>query len=471
MPQDSLNNALRLLPSVDTLLRTGASEGLREQVGAASLSELARAAVDQLREELIANSRTEIVDNHPGREELLDLAAEKLSEMVARQKRAGLRRVINATGVILHTNLGRAPISAAARRAISEESAGYCTLEYDLDTGERGRRGARVEELLKQVTGAEDALVVNNCAAASLLTLTALASGGETIVSRGELVEIGGDFRVPDVMTQSGARLVEVGTTNRTKVSDFVRSINENTRLIMRVHPSNYRIVGFTSMPALAELAEVAHNSGLPLYEDAGSGALFDLSAVGLSDEPVISKSIADGADVVTFSGDKLLGGPQAGLIVGRTDYVGRMRKHPLFRALRADKLILAALEATLSAYARGTQAEEIPALRMLAATREEIETRAQLLVKKIDGLNAGLTCELIKDHSAIGGGSGPLTHPDTAAIAVMHRNLSPQELESTLRRATPPVIARIKEDRLLLDLRTVASDEEGEIVKALSGL
>jgi L-seryl-tRNA(Ser) seleniumtransferase len=272
-------------------------------------------------------------------------------------------------------------------------------------------------------------------------------------------------------MTQSGARLVEVGTTNRTKVSDFVRSINENTRLIMRVHPSNYRIVGFTSMPALAELAEVAHNSGLPLYEDAGSGALFDLSAVGLSDEPVISKSIADGADVVTFSGDKLLGGPQAGLIVGRTDYVGRMRKHPLFRALRADKLILAALEATLSAYARGAQAEEIPALRMLAATREEIETRAQLLVKKIDGLNAGLTCELIKDHSAIGGGSGPLTHPDTTAIAVTYRNLSPQELESALRRATPPVIARIKEDRLLLDLRTVSPEEEREILAALSDL
>ena len=259
-----------------------------------------------------------------------------------------LRRVINATGVILHTNLGRAPLSDAARRAIAQEAAGYCTLEYDPTTGSRGKRGGYAEELLTQLTGAEAALVVNNCASAALLILTVLARDGETIVSRGELVEIGGDFRVPDVMSNSGTRMVEVGSTNRTRLEDYKRAMNDNTRLIMRVHPSNYRIIGFTDSPELSELASLAHESGLPLYEDAGSGVLSDLSAFGLSDEPIISESIAAGADVVSFSGDKLLGATQAGLIVGRREIIDRLRKHSLYRALRVDKLCLAALEATL---------------------------------------------------------------------------------------------------------------------------
>jgi L-seryl-tRNA(Ser) seleniumtransferase len=381
-----------------------------------------------------------------------------------------VRRVINATGVVLHTNLGRAPLSEAARAAVAREAARYCTIEYDLAEGARGRRGARAEELLAELTGAEDALVVNNCAAAALLVLTALARDGETIVSRGELVEIGGDFRVPDVMAQSGTTMVEVGTTNRTKLSDYERAVTERTRLVLRVHPSNYRIVGFTAAPALAELAELAHRSGLLLYEDAGSGALVDLSPHGLGDEPVIRASVEGGADVVTFSGDKLLGAAQAGLVVGRREVVERLRRHPLYRALRADKLALAALEATLEAYRRGSALTEVPALRMLAATREEIEGRALAFA---DGLRArpeagALGVEVVDGRSAVGGGSAPTTHPPTALVALAHETLSADALEAALRRARPPVVARIVEGRVALDLRTVAEDEVAELLDAV---
>ena len=313
--------------------------------------------------EILAIGQGELTESRENRTRasLLQEAEKRLAETHLDETARALRHVINATGVVLHTNLGRAPLSDAARRAIADQAAGYCNLEYDVMNGERGRRGPRVEDLLASLTGAEAALVVNNCAAAALLVLTTLANDGDTIVSRGELVEIGGDFRVPDVMAQSGTRMIEVGTTNRTRLSDYKKAISETTRLIMRVHASNYRIIGFTKTPTMRELAELAHDQALQLYEDAGSGALLDFTEYGIDGEPVIRRSIEAGADVVSFSGDKLLGGPQAGLLVGRSDIIERMRSHPLYRAVRADKLRIAALEATLDAYARDSFRQRSP--------------------------------------------------------------------------------------------------------------
>jgi L-seryl-tRNA(Ser) seleniumtransferase len=466
MPDQTLTESLRALPSVDALLRTPEATALRASVGAEHLSALARAVTDELRNEIRSGGELK-------REALLAEAARRLALVAAHEQARGLRRVINATGVVLHTNLGRAPLSDAARRAVSQEAAGYCTLEYNIETGARGRRGARAEELLAELTKTEDALVVNNCAAAALLVLSALARGGETIVSRGELVEIGGDFRVPDVMAQSGTSMVEVGTTNRTRLSDYEHAVTERTRLILRVHPSNYRVVGFTATPALDELARLAHQRGLLLYEDAGSGALFDLAPLGLSGEPVINESIARGADVVSFSGDKLLGSSQAGLVVGRREVLERLRRHPLYRALRADKLALAALEATLDAYRRGAAVREVPVLRMLSATRDEIEKRAHAFNQRLRSrLNdSTLDIQIVEGESAVGGGSAPTTHPPTALLALTHATLSASALEERLRRNTPPVIARILDNRVVLDLRTVAEEDETELLDALTSL
>jgi L-seryl-tRNA(Ser) seleniumtransferase len=326
-----LNDNLRHVPSVDQLLRTEAARELREQVGARRATNIARSVLAEIRA-LVRDGSAEATSNG-----LLAEAIQRMEATAQRESQAGIKAVINATGVLLHTNLGRAPLSQAAREAI-DQAARYCSLEYDLESGARGGRGTRVESLLRDLTGAEDALVVNNCAAAALLILKVLAGDGETIVSRGELVEIGGDFRVPDVMASSGTRMVEVGTTNRTHLHDYQRGINTNTRLIMRVHPSNYRIVGFASSPERAELAALAHEAGLPLYEDGGSGQLADLRQYGVIDEPVVREIIESGVDVVSFSGDKLLGSAQAGLIVGKQSIVSRLRKHPLYRALRSDK-------------------------------------------------------------------------------------------------------------------------------------
>jgi L-seryl-tRNA(Ser) seleniumtransferase len=467
-------NSLRALPSIDALVRAAEASDLRGRTSRARLVTLARMISEELRVEMRARHDDDASSNGDhSRESLLADALARLARAVECEESAGLCRVINATGVVLHTNLGRAPLSEAARHAISEEAAGYCALEYDLATGVRGRRGARVEALLAELTGAEDALVVNNCAAAALLVLTALARGGETIVSRGELVEIGGDFRVPDVMAQSGTRMVEVGTTNRTKLSDYARAITGETRMILRVHPSNYRVVGFTSQPSLAELAGLAHESDLPLYEDAGSGALFDLAPHGLNGEPVISESIRAGADVVTFSGDKLLGASQAGLVVGRRALVESCRAHPLYRALRADKLCLAALEATLDSYRRGTALKEVPTLAALAATQAEIKRRARSFLRRARArLNDGVfSFEIIVGHSAVGGGSAPTTHPPTVLVALAHARLSASALDSELRHARPPVVARIVADRLVIDLRTVAPTEETELIETLTAL
>ena len=458
--------SLRGIPSVDQLLRSDAAVQLREAIGTQRLTAIVREITDQMRAQIELGAL-----GGRSKEALLAEGIQQLQKAGAREALGGIRRVINATGVILHTNLGRAPLSVAARTAVAKEAAGYCTLEYDLSTGERGKRGGRAEELLVQLTGAEAALIVNNCASAALLILTVLAHDGETIVSRGELVEIGGDFRVPDVMSNSGTRMIEVGTTNRTRLEDYRQAINENTRLLMRVHPSNYRIVGFTTSPDLATLSSLAHEAGLFLYEDAGSGAIADLTRYGLGDEPIISDSLAAGADVVTFSGDKLLGGPQAGLIVGRSDIIERLRSNSLYRALRADKLCLAALEATLNAHRRGAL-DEIPTFHMLSLSAEAIETRARNLIQRLEEAGpSGLKAKMIEGHSAVGGGSGPNVHPLTALIALNHETLTANEIENRLRRATPPVISRIADGCVLLDLRTIDISDESDLVAALKSL
>ncbi len=394
-------------------------------------------------------------------------AERRLVDLHASQKATGLRRVINATGVILHTNLGRAPLSEAACQAMNVAS-GYCTLEYDIATGGRGRRGGRAEDLLVDLTGAEAALVVNNCAAAALLALSTFARDGETIVSRGELVEIGGDFRVPDVMAQSGTRMIEVGTTNRTRSSDYRKAITESTRLVMRVHTSNYRIVGFTKTPTLAELAELAHANRLLLYEDAGSGALVDLNQFGIEGEPLIRESIATGADIVSFSGDKLLGGPQAGLIVGRKELIERMRSNPLYRALRADKLRIAALEVTLEAYCRD---EKVPTQELIAMSADEIGKRAKKFISRFKRRTDKITLEAIDGESAVGGGSAPTSPLRTVLIAVRDEARTPNQIEDALRKWRPPILVRIVNDRVVIDLRTVAQTEEAQLEQALESL
>ena len=465
-PASSRELNLRVIPSVDQLLRTEGVAQLRSSVGTPRLTSIARAVTEEMRREIQLEGFSEET-----KDALLLEAARRIQSVCRREALSVLRRVINATGVILHTNLGRAPLSEAARRSIAE-AAGYCTLEYDPISGSRGKRGSHVEDLLTQLTGAEASLVVNNCASAALLILIVLARDGETIVSRGELVEIGGDFRVPDVMSNSGTRMVEVGSTNRTRLDDYRRAINNNTRLLMRVHPSNYRIIGFTDSPTLSQLASLAHESRLPLYEDAGSGVINDLGGCGISDEPIIRESIAAGADLVSFSGDKLLGGSQAGLIVGRREIVDRLRKHSMYRALRVDKLSLAALEATLDAHRRNAL-QEIPALRMLALAADEIEQRAKAFLNKLASMSTlnSLTATIVDGQSAIGGGSGPNVHPPTVLIALKHKHLNAGDIEEKFRVGSPPVIARIAEDQVLLDLRTVDPSEEAELLEAVKAL
>jgi L-seryl-tRNA(Ser) seleniumtransferase len=398
----------------------------------------ARAALVRAREELSMGCE-------PG-----DIVARTVYEVHARL-RPNLRRVLNATGVIVHTNLGRAPLAPEALARVHEAGAGYTNLEYDLDAGTRGSRQDHVGALLRELTTAEAALVVNNNAAAVLLALAALAEGREVVVSRGELVEIGDGFRIPDVLARSGARLVEVGTTNRTRVADYERAITEQTALLLRVHQSNFRIVGFAEQPRARELAWLAERHGLMLVEDLGSGAL-----VPVGDEPTARASVADGAHVVTFSGDKLLGGPQAGIAVGRADLIERMRRHPLQRALRADKLTLAALEGTLSLYRAGSR--EIPVLRMIEEAPEAVRSRAERLAALTGG-----TVE--KTVARSGGGALPTTEIESYACAL------PLELTGPLRRGEPPVIGIVRDDRLLLDCRTLSDADLDEVSAAVAGV
>jgi len=460
------DSRLRNVPSVDRLIRTDVAIELATRIGIKRVTALARLVTSEIRTAVQSESESA---NEQSAESLLINATQRLEEVATLESRLGIRNVINATGVVLHTNLGRAPLSKAAQTAISEEAARYCTLEYDNASGLRGKRGARAEALLRELTGAEEALVVNNCAAAALLILAVLAGDGETLVSRGELVEIGGDFRVPDVMASSGTRMIEVGTTNRTHLDDYRKAITSKTRLIMRVHPSNYRVVGFTSSPRLDELAALAREAMIPLYEDAGSGQLSDLSELGVEGEPIIEKLIAGGADLVSFSGDKLLGSVQAGLIVGKRGIVDRLRRHPLYRALRSDKLRLAALEATLAAHQRNRA--EVPVLQMLSLTKQDISTRAQSMLSQVSNNSKTIHLDLIDSESAIGGGAGPTANLPTTVIAVSDQNRTAQEIETILRTSLPPVIARIADQKVLIDLRTVFPDQEDSLLRTLNNL
>ncbi len=476
MENDERNNPaaiLKLLPSVDTLLRSENLEEIASESGMKHLADLARVIINSMRREVQA----EIVANNKfdaknySREILLEQAESQLADKWRREQNTGLQKIINASGVIIHTNLGRSTLSETARKAMADAS-GYCNLEYDIATGKRGKRGAKAENLLVELTGAEGALIVNNCAAACILVLSTLCNGGEAIVSRGELVEIGGDFRVPDVMIQSGAKLVEVGTTNKTRASDYENAITENTKLITKVHPSNYRIIGFTSTPNIAELSKIAKRNEVLLYEDAGSGAMFDMSEYGLTDEPVIPDSIKNGADVVTFSGDKLVGGIQSGLIVGRKNVIEKLRKNPLYRALRVSKIVYAVLEKTLEEFRRETAVENLPTLKMLSLSKAEIkhstEHFAETLRKKL-GNKTNLLIELTDGKSVIGGGSAPDVQPETVLLILKHKNLSAGQLEEKLRHSKPPVITRIIDDKVSIDLRTVLENELNQLLEVLS--
>ncbi|MGH9794007.1 MAG: L-seryl-tRNA(Sec) selenium transferase [Candidatus Acidiferrales bacterium] len=469
---------LRQLPSVDELLNRPRLTALTREAGHGLVVEAARGVLDELRADIAQRGEAAAID-------AATLEA-RIAGEIARLLQPSLRPVINATGVILHTNLGRAPLAPAAVEHLRATVTQYSNLEYDVAAGQRGKRDAHTARLLARVLGAEAAIVVNNNAAAVCLVLNTLAIGGEVIVSRGELIEIGDGFRIPDIMSESGAALREVGTTNRTALADYERAIGERSRLLLRVHPSNFRIVGFTNRVGLEELVELGRRSRLPVFEDLGSGCLADLSPYGF-DEPLASASLRAGASLVSFSGDKLLGGPQAGIIAGKRELVERCRRNPMFRALRVDKLTIAVLEATLLACLRGAF-DEIPALRMIRLSADEVGRRAEALVAKLrSALPAGeVELEIIDGQSVIGGGSTPEQSLPTRLIAISSLHYSAAQLEERLRTlplasqsapdrgasteppTSPPVIARIEEGRLLLDLRTVLPEQESQIAAAL---
>jgi L-seryl-tRNA(Ser) seleniumtransferase len=482
----------RELPGIDELMRDPEISGLVAEEGQSATTDACRAVLERLRQEITAGHLDA---------DKLRVALTGLHNAIRSELRSSLgyslRPVINATGVILHTNLGRAPLGASAIEHIRETATTYSNLEFNLDSGERGKRDVHVDRLFRRLLSAEDdhsngragtpappesfesggtgalaraasaisTIVVNNNAAAVLLALNTLAEGGEVIVSRGELVEIGGSFRIPDVMTKSGATLREVGTTNRTRIADYERAINEHTKLLLRVHRSNFEITGFTEQPEVGELVELAARHRLPLMEDLGSGALFDLRTIGIHNEPTVLDSLRAGVHVVTYSGDKLLGGPQAGLISGREDLVRKMRSNSLFRALRVDKLTYAALEATLLAYVKRDY-DAVPALSMMQLSKAEISDRAENLVSEIG--SGQIEAELIDGESLIGGGSAPSSVLPTRLIAITAKKLSANELAARLRRLDPPVIARVEEGRVLFDLRTVFPAQDEVLRQAL---
>jgi L-seryl-tRNA(Ser) seleniumtransferase len=460
----------RELPSVDELSRAPELAALVAEQGPAAVTDAARVVATRLRGEIASG----LLDA-PG----LKLALSGMKEAIESQLRTALsnslRTVINATGVILHTNLGRAPLSDAATEHIREISASYSNLEFDVDAGERGKRDVHVQRLFRKLLSdvAKDGdsvstIVVNNNAAAVLLALNTLADGGEVIVSRGELVEIGGSFRIPDVMTKSGAVLREVGTTNRTRIADYENAINERTRLLLRVHRSNFEISGFTEQASTPELVELAAKSCIPLMEDLGSGALVDLENFGIRGEPNVLDSLRAGVDVVTFSGDKLLGGPQAGLISGRADLIARMRTNSLFRALRVDKLTYAALEATLLAYVKHDH-DAIPTLKMMRITKEEIGRRTEDVASRVRSNR--LVARVIDGESVIGGGAAPSSVLPTRLLALSCNGLSADELSARLRTSNPPIVARVGDGRVLLDLRTVLAGQDDLIARALAAI
>lgn len=466
-PTTAKAELFRKLPAVDEALRLPEIAILAEQDGIVAVTEAVREVVAGIRE---AISRGTLDESG------LEIALSNLPDVVATQLKKSLsfslRPVINATGVILHTNLGRAPLPESALEHIRQTAFRYSNLEFDIEAGERGKRDVHVDRLFKRLlvpyapeSRGVSTVVVNNNAAAVMIALNSLAEGGEVIVSRGELVEIGGSFRVPDVMAKSNAILREVGTTNRTRIADYEKAINERTRLLLRVHRSNFEIVGFTEQPSLEELVALGKKHNLPVMEDLGSGALFDLNEVGIKGEPTVGDSIRAGVDVVTYSGDKLLGGPQAGMISGGPELVAKIRSNPLFRALRVDKLIYAALESTLLAYVK-RDFESLPAIRMMRLSKEQVAERASALLQKLPKI---AKAELKDGESVIGGGAAPGSNLPTMVVAIESEKVSADELARRLREQEPPVIARVEEDRLLIDLRTVFPQDDEVVGSALA--
>ncbi|HJT59878.1 MAG TPA: L-seryl-tRNA(Sec) selenium transferase [Ktedonobacteraceae bacterium] len=449
---------LRLLPSIDELLHTPTGQQLIDRYSRPLALRAVRASIAQAR----VSIRNGMLC--PSSEKLLAIAEQILEQ----EQRPNLRPVINATGVIINTNLGRAPLSQSALAAVQHIAGGYSNLEYDVEAGERGSRHTHVANLLRELTGAESALVTNNNAAAVLLALSTLAMGREVIISRGQLVEIGGGFRVPDVMRQSGCHLVEVGTTNRTRIRDYEAALTEQTALLLAVHPSNFQITGFTESTPVSAIAELAHRHGLLVMDDLGSGCLLPSERYGLTHEPTPQESIAAGADIVCFSGDKLLGGPQAGILVGKTEVLQRIARHPLMRAVRIDKMTLAALEATLRHYQRGEAETHIPIWRMISASPAKIASRATSWSSQLQ--DHGIPARTQRGTSTIGGGSLPgETLPTThLALDAAHIPMPLDELAKRLRTRKIPIIVRILRDTLLLDPRTVLVEENGEVVKGL---
>ncbi len=446
---------MRKIPKVDELLRRPALAALAPVPAA----EAVRQELDELRRGMLSGEIQEV----PEAEEL----ERRILDRARRNAMPSLRGVINGTGVVLHTNLGRACLSEEAARAAYDVARSYSTLEYDVEKGARGLRYTHVEPLLCRLTGAEAAMVVNNNAAAVLLILSALAAGGEVITSRGELVEIGGSFRVPDIMEACGCHLREVGTTNRTHLSDYEKAIGEETKALLKVHTSNFRVVGFTESVPLADLTALAHERGLPMVEDLGSGSLVDLETFGIHGEPTVQASVRAGVDIVSFSGDKLLGGPQAGIILGSREWIAKLRRHPLTRAMRVDKMTLAALEATLRSYADGTAMEQVPVLRMLGTEPEQLRGRAEMLCDMLT--KAGVQAEVVPEQDQVGGGSVPTQLLPTWAVAVMPARGTVDGLEQALRRRERPIVGRIAHDRYLLDARTLNQEDFAAIAAAVT--
>ena len=466
MKSAAKSELFRELPSVDELARTPAVDELAASHGSPAVTDAARTVLARLREEVASGSL-----DGPALKLALSGIVGAIEQQLRRVLGHSLRPVINATGVILHTNLGRAPLAEAALAHIRETAGEYSNLEFEIEAGVRGKRDVHVDRLFRGLLGEDEkenpvsTIVVNNNAAAVLLALNTLAEGGEVIVSRGELVEIGGSFRIPDVMAKSGATLREVGTTNRTRVADYEKVINDRTRLLLRVHRSNFEITGFTEQASTAELVALARKRGVPLLEDLGSGALVDLRNFGIAGEPSVLDSLRAGVDVVTYSGDKLLGGPQAGLISGRADLVARMRSNSLFRALRVDKLTYAALEATLLAYVKRDH-EAIPTLKMMRLTKDEIGKRAEALAASVE--SSILKTEIVDGESVIGGGAAPSSVLPTRLLALSCAGLSADDLATLLRTSDPPIVARVEDGRVLLDLRTVFAEQDKLIAAAL---
>jgi L-seryl-tRNA(Ser) seleniumtransferase len=459
---------LRALPGVDALVTRVA--------GHAALAGIPRRRVTEAAREVLAAERRRVIE---GAAEAaapaaapIDALAERVVTRLSRSGVFSLARVVNATGVVLHTNLGRALLSPLARERLQAVAGAYSNLEMDVSRKERGSRYAHVDALLQRLTGAEASLVVNNCASAVLLALESLARGREVIVSRGELIEIGGEFRIPDIMRRSGATLREVGTTNRTHLKDYAQAIGPETGLLLKVHTSNYRVVGFTAAVSSRELAELGRERGVPVMEDLGSGCLVDLRRFGFPYEPTVPEVVASGVDLVSFSGDKLLGGPQAGLVVGKASLIGRLAQNPLNRALRIDKLTVAALEATLYAYEAGDALETIPTLRMLTEAQSAIRRRARGLLRRLSPeIQARLGVTLVDATSQVGGGALPTVELPTAAVALGTRERPAQVLDEHLRNGQPPVLGRVLDDRLLLDFRTILPSDIPALAAALSRL